>query len=152
MLKLFGLFLIVSLYFLSVPPAFGQNVAGPNADSFQIVQPKGAGIEVVTGTGSSAEGNVGKIMRNVVALFFVVGGVGIVIYLLWGAVEWIFSGGDKEKVAGARRRITHAIIGFVLLALSFVIIITVGRIVGFNPLSPLQIPGLGETNPVIFQP
>lgn len=143
----------LTLCFLLLAPLFtvyAQNTSGDNPDSFRIVQPQGAGITVKTGTGSSAEGNVGMIMRNVVSLFFVAGGVGVVIYFLWGAVEWIFSGGDKEKVSNARKRMTHAIIGLVLLALSFVIINLVGKIAGFNPLSPLQIPGLGETNPVTF--
>lgn len=145
---------ILTFSFLFLFPLFSgvhaQNTGGDNPDSFQIVQPKGAGITVKTGTGSSAEGNVGMIMRNVVSLFFAVGAVGVVIYFLWGAVEWIFSGGDKEKVGNARKRITHSLIGLTLLALSFVIINLVGRIVGFNPLSPLQIPGLGEINPVTF--
>lgn len=116
------------------------NTQGKGANSF-VIPYVNRGINPA---GFSGEGIVGTILKNVILLFFAVGGVGVVIYFLWGAVEWIFSGGDKEKVAAARRRMTHAIIGLVLLSLSYVIISVVGRIVGFNPLGPLQIRGLGD--------
>lgn len=38
------------------------------------------------------------------------------LYLLWGAVEWITSGGDKQKVESARNKITQAIVGLIVLA------------------------------------
>lgn len=134
------------MYILSSLIAFGSKVyaAGPN--TFKIVQPPGYGIN--PSAGGSAEGIVGIILKNVVALFFVVGGIGALIFFLWGAVEWIFSGGDKEKVAAARKRITNSLIGLALLSLAFVIVSVFGRIVGFNPLGTLQIPGLGENLPI----
>lgn len=89
-------------------------------------------------------GMIGTILKNVLIIFFTVGGIGTVIYFVWGAVDWILSGGDKEKVAGARKKMTTAIIGLVLLALSFFIIQVVGEIVGFNPLGAIQIKSLGE--------
>jgi hypothetical protein len=98
----------------------------------------------IPGLGSSGEGLVQTIVKNVIFLFFTIGGLGSVVYFLWGAVDWILSGGDKEKVSNARKKMTHALIGLALLALSFVIIRTVGQVVGFNPLGNLQIRGLGN--------
>lgn len=46
---------------------------------------------------------------------------------------------------------THAIIGLVLLSLSYVIINIIGQVVGFNPLGSLQLRGLGE-NPANIPP
>ena len=48
------------------------------------------------------------------------------------ALQWIVSGGDKEAVAKARSRLTYAIIGIVLLALSFLILRVIGQITGFS--------------------
>ncbi len=42
--------------------------------------------------------------------------LGTLIYLLWGAFEWITSGGDKTNLENARNKIVHAIIGLVIVA------------------------------------
>ncbi len=126
------------------------NPEGNKANTINLgftLKNSGLGIQA---QGGSAEGIVQTIVKNSILLFFTVGGIGTVIYFLWGAVDWIFSGGDKEKVANARKKMTHALIGLALLALSFVIIRTVGSIVGFDPLGNLQIRGLG--NSVDFVP
>lgn len=79
--------------------------------------------------------NLGTLIPNLINLFFTIGGLGFVIMILWGSVDWILSGGDKEKIAGARKRITTAIIGLVLLSLTFVIMLIAGQILGINSLS-----------------
>lgn len=121
---------------LKITSAFAQTF------NFNIKQQKGQGVA----TAMSAESTVQIIIANVISLFFTIGGIGVVIYFVWGAVDWILSGGDKEKVANARKKMTNAIIGLVLLALSFMIIRVVGSIVGFNPLGNLQLKGLGDPN------
>lgn len=120
-------------------------VRAQDQGSFTLIVPKGMGIEVNPAAVPKAEGIVETIIVNVITIFSAIGGLGVVIYFVWGAVDWILSGGDKEKVANARKKMTHAIIGLVLLSLSYVIINIVGQIVGFNPLGGLQIPGLGYT-------
>lgn len=89
-------------------------------------------------------GIIGTLLRNVIFLFFTVGGIATLIYFIWGAFDWITSGGEKEKVANARKKMTNAIIGLVLLSLSYFIVGLVGEVVGFNPLGPLQIRSLGQ--------
>jgi hypothetical protein len=66
--------------------------------------------------------------------------------ILWGAVDWILSGGDKEKVSNARKRITQAIIGLVILSLVFVIMAIAGQITGINALQSgaFKIPGIAD--------
>ena len=76
----------------------------------------------------------GIVFQNVVLLFFTIGALGFIIYFLWGTVDWILSGGDKEKIAGGRKKITTAITGLVLLSLSFVIMQVLGQILGFGSL------------------
>lgn len=132
-------FLLISLLYNCVP----ANAQGGTA---KLQQPKGFGIPAPFQSGNTphAEGLVETILLNVITIFYAVGGVGVVVYFLWGTVDWILSGGDKEKVANARKKMTHALIGLALLALSFVIINWIGLIVGFNPLGNLQLRGLGD--------
>jgi len=42
--------------------------------------------------------------------------------LIWGGFDWLVSEGDKQKVAKARQRLSMAIIGLVVVFLSFMII------------------------------
>jgi hypothetical protein len=89
-------------------------------------------------------GIIGTVLKNTISLFFIIGGLATLIYFVWGAVDWIMSGGDKEKVSGARKKMTNAVIGLVLLSLSYFLVGLVGEIVGFNPLGPFDIKSLGE--------
>lgn len=42
-------------------------------------------------------------------------------WLVWGAFQYLFAGGNKESLAKARSRITWAIIGLVIIILAFAI-------------------------------
>lgn len=57
-----------------------------------------------------------------------VGAILVIVFFLWGSIEWITSGGDSGKVQKARDRITQAIIGLVILVGSFVIIAFLGSL------------------------
>ncbi|MCX7955987.1 MAG: pilin [Patescibacteria group bacterium] len=50
-----------------------------------------------------------------IRLFIIVAGMFLLLYLLWGAFDWISSGGEKEKITKAQNKITNALIGMVLI-------------------------------------
>lgn len=52
------------------------------------------------------------------------GGAGIVsfIYFLWGSWQWIMSGGDKDALDRARRRITTSLVGLALVFSSYALL------------------------------
>lgn len=139
-LKISFLAILFQSNLISISYAQGNSDVG-----FIFSQPQGIGVKSGIGQGVQAESLVQTILINVISIFFAVGGIGVVVYFIWGAVDWILSGGDKEKVAAARKKMTHAIIGLVLLSLSYVIINIIGGVVGFNPLEDLQLRGLGDT-------
>lgn len=101
--------------------------------------PKYGGI--VPTRGNSAQ-TLGVIVKNLIILFYTVGTLGFTIMTIWGSVDWILSGGDKEKVAGARKRITTALVGLFLLALSFPIIGIIAQISGINIFDDLLVRNL----------
>lgn len=51
-------------------------------------------------------------------------------YMLWGALDWILSQGDQGKVESARKKITQAVIGLVLLASTLAIFFLVQSFLG----------------------
>lgn len=97
-----------------------------------------------TGVGIPAATGVGQIIANAVRIVFAIALIAVLAMLAWGAFEWIISGGEKEKVASARNRITHALIGLALLGLSFVIVTFVGKLVGINDVFNINIPTLAN--------
>lgn len=91
----------------------------------------------------SIKGEIGPIINNALIIVFAVAALLVLVYLIIGAFQWIVSGGDKEAVGKARARITHALVGFLILALAFVIINVVGNISGIDFLN-LRLPKLGQ--------
>lgn len=57
-----------------------------------------------------------------------IGAIFVLVYFVWGAVEWIASGGDKGKIESARNRITQAVVGLIILVGSYAIIGFIGQI------------------------
>lgn len=92
--------------------------------------------------------------QDVVAFFvnaaFVVAILLTLIYLIWGGINWIMSGGDKEKVGAARSKIVAAIVGLILVILSYVILNFVLVIMTGSGINGLKLPTLmgdGGANP-----
>lgn len=77
---------------------------------------------------------LGLVIKNTITIFFAIGAIGFTIMIVWGGVSWIISGGDKEKVANARKRIITAVTGLVVLSLSYVIMVILGQITGIKSL------------------
>lgn len=57
----------------------------------------------------------GSFLSLGIYLFIVVAGITVLIFLLWGALDWIASSGDKEKLAKAQHKITNAVIGIIIV-------------------------------------
>lgn len=51
-----------------------------------------------------------------------IGGIMVLIYFIWGALEWITGGSDPSKVDKARQRILNATLGLIILVSSFTIL------------------------------
>ncbi len=80
-------------------------------------------------TGASG---ISRFLSNFIALIYSIAAIVLIFMMLWGAFEWMTSGGDKEKVESARRRIISAVIGILLFAAAFAIIAVLGTFTGFK--------------------
>lgn len=91
----------------------------------------------------NSEGGYTGVANNPLAPLFVrlwrtvvvVGGVSLLLYFVWGAVDWLMSEGKPDKLEAAKNKITHAFIGMALLAASFAIMILAEAIFGFDILN-----------------
>lgn len=75
-----------------------------------------------SGLASLGASNFGKIVGNVVTIAFVLAALIALAFLIYGGVKWITSGGDKAAVEGARNTIVAAVIGLVVVFLSYFIL------------------------------
>ncbi len=78
-------------------------------------------------SGASSPSNIILASLNLLVIAVVVGAL---IFMLYGGILWTTSGGDKAKIDKARRTITYSIVGLVVMTLAFVIIQTVGLLLG----------------------
>lgn len=88
--------------------------------------------------------SVGNIISNFLLIMFIVGGLAVLVFILWGAMDWITAGGDKEKLSNARKKIVNSLIGLAILALAGFIVSLFGQIVGINPLDMGILPRLDD--------
>jgi len=87
--------------------------------------------------------NFGSIVGAIVQLIFVVAVIVALLYLVYGGFRWLVSGGDKSQVAAAREHLVAAIIGLVIIFLSYFILnllLTFFRIGSLNTLTIPTIP------------
>ncbi|KKU62737.1 MAG: hypothetical protein UX87_C0044G0010 [Candidatus Amesbacteria bacterium GW2011_GWA1_47_16] len=63
-----------------------------------------------------------RLVTGFINIFLGASGVVAFLYLLWGGIQWISSGGDKEGVEKARKRITHALIGLSVVFSAYALI------------------------------
>jgi hypothetical protein len=75
---------------------------------------------------------VNQLLTNLIGILLVAGIVIFFFMLMLGAVEWISSGGDMQKVANARKRIENALIGLLIIFFIFVIIRFINSIFDIN--------------------
>lgn len=76
---------------------------------------------------NDASAGFAKLIGTAVSLFILGAGLLLLLYMFWGAFDWINSGGDKEKLAKAQSKITNALIGIVLV---FGVLVVFGVIAG----------------------
>lgn len=105
-------------------------------------------IPIAPPAGSIANVAVAKLPQFLINLIFVVGIIIAVIFLIYGGIKWILSGGDKQAVEAARNHIIAAIVGLIIVVGAFFIISLVFTLLGqANPLSGgFHLPTLDNPN------
>jgi len=85
-------------------------------------------------------GNGGNDFAKYVAIFWqfmvIAGGFAVLLYLIWGALDWIFAGNSPERLSRAKTKLFDGIFGFFILVLSYVIIQVLSTVTGLNILNP----------------
>lgn len=100
-----------------------------------LPNPEGIGnYAIKEGYGRPGDGT--DALTNYIVLLWrtliMVGALTTILFLLWGAVDWITAGGDQGKIESARKKMTGAVIGLIILASSIALVEFVGNLVGLS--------------------
>lgn len=104
----------------------------------------GAGGKIVNpvvgkfGTGEGAE-IIAELIANALKITFSLSGLVLLGMLILGGFEWMSSAGNQETYAKAQRKITNALIGFVIYMAVFAIINYLAPLFGLEFLNILKI-------------
>src|SRR3972149_7811014 len=77
-------------------------------------------------------GAISDFLSRLIILIYSLAAIVLIFMIIWGAFEWLTSGGDKEAIAKASGRILNAFIGILLFAVAFAIITVIGQFTGFR--------------------
>lgn len=97
----------------SVTPIFAQNIGIPKPPGFKIE-------------------DLGKLISNAAGVALILAAVLVFVFLVWGGIQWITSGGDKGKTEEARNRITAALVGLAIIAAAWAVVQLVSTFFGID--------------------
>lgn len=75
-------------------------------------------------------GELGSLLSAAVGALLIIAALLAFFYLILGGIQWITSGGDKAGMEAARNKITHAIVGLVIVGAAWAIMILVQNFLG----------------------
>jgi hypothetical protein len=65
---------------------------------------------------NTADAGFGNLMSGLLSNVMMLGAILCFAFLIWGAIDWIVSGGDKSKAEAARNKMTQGVVGLIVLA------------------------------------
>src|SRR3989304_10089326 len=87
--------------------------------------------------------DLGSLIKILLTLAFFVAGLAFFISLLIGGIQWITAGGDTKALDSARRRITNALVGLIIVVAAYAIALILEQVLGIKIISGFCIPTPG---------
>ncbi|MBI2594219.1 hypothetical protein HYW39_00815, partial [Candidatus Curtissbacteria bacterium] len=110
---------VLGLPFVFISPVYAQGV--DIGESFGIP----SDLRELSGFG-------GFLSQKVLPLVFGLAGIIFFFYLLFGGIKFLTASGDPKAVDSAKRSLTTAFIGLLIIFLSFWIMVVIGNLIGFQ--------------------
>jgi len=88
--------------------------------------------------------NVGDLIGAAVGSAFLIAFLLVFTMLVWGGIQWITSGGDKDNTQKARDRITHALVGLAVVAGAWALMKLVEFFFGISILGGFDLPSAAK--------
>lgn len=117
-------FLGNALFFALTTNYLAGNPVGVNSELWNDLRTRFA----PPGTTIGGATNLGQVIIAIVQILLVVAGSMAVIFLIWGGYKYIIARGNEDEVESAKKTISGAIIGLVVVILSFAIVSIISNI------------------------
>lgn len=72
------------------------------------------------------------VINAIVPYVFAAAGIALLVYLVMGGLQMMTSKGDPKAMQGAQAKITNALLGFVIVFVSYWIVQLFGKILGLQ--------------------
>ena len=76
--------------------------------------------------------DLGQLISAGVGTLLIIAALLAFFYLILGGIQWITSGGDKAGMEAARNKITHAIVGLVIVGAAWAIMLLIQNFLGVS--------------------
>lgn len=110
--------LVAIAFAIAITPMFAMTPRVTQAqliDQFAENCPEGTGVRC-------NEGNIGDIFVTIINWALAIAFILAVIFLIYGGFRYILSGGNEESAKAGRTAIFNALVGIVIVVLSYVIV------------------------------
>lgn len=72
------------------------------------------------------------LINTIVQFIYPFAGILLFVYLVWGGYDYLLSRGNPDKVKAGQGKITSAMVGFILLFLSYILVKIIALVFGFK--------------------
>ena len=76
----------------------------------------------VSGATEPAESLFGQTVQYIISAAFVISGLAFLVTFIMGAFTFLTSAGDEKQLDKAKKTMTNGVVGFVIMAVTFIII------------------------------
>lgn len=101
-----------------------------------------AGVDLAVSDGGYS---ILELINKGIALVILAAGFLSIVFMLWGGIRFIISGGKEDKVKSAVHSIRYALIGLIVTILSITVINLVGRVFNLQLVNYLNFDAIIET-------
>jgi hypothetical protein len=75
---------------------------------------------------------LGTMFTNIVTVILAIAGIAFFVLLLGSGFKFMTSGGDPKAVEGAKKTLTYAIAGLIIILLSYLILVLIKTLTGVD--------------------
>ena len=103
---------MTKLLAINLPPANGAHTSTSRVGGKSF--PINLGNQVSSRV--AINGSLGDFISKTFSAIIIVAGIASFVYMVYGGIQWVTSGGEKDKLAEAKDKITQAIVGLGVVA------------------------------------
>jgi hypothetical protein len=90
------------------------------------------------------EASFGTLLGNILGIVMIIALLILLFFFVWGAIEWMTSGGESSKLQSARDRMVHAVVGILVLSASLALFMFVQYLLGVDVIRVTSGPNSGR--------